>query len=115
MELVRFDFEKNQRERATCLAASAARLRESREWKRRALTDNSNLIALLLFFAKPRLLPEPSAILAVEIRTHDGDIILREAAEQLVVEVVPARRSCASVPLLESAATFVDVLFQPIV
>ena len=88
-----------------------------------------NLLVLNLFalrhFRGDNLLPEllpfkPTAKnqppnLAVEIRTQDGDIVLGQTAQQLVIKIFAARGCRVAVALLKRAAAFVDVFLQAVV
>lgn len=66
-----------------------------------------------LFFSNQLLKLPPN--LAVEIRAQDGDVVLGQTAQQLVIKIVGTRGCRTAVALLKRAAALVDVFLQAVV
>ncbi len=85
-----------------------------RELQLRLPTQPWNLIEPLLTFRVDATAREIQKLTA-EIRPHDGDVVFRQAANQLVLKIIPTGRHRAAVALVERAAALIDVFLQAVV
>src|SRR5216684_1133003 len=104
---------------AVCGNASAAGRRTPKP-QRAAAASTHHFVCIepdrTTFFREDTLLPETLSLnLAVKIRTHDGDVVLGQAAQQLMMKIVAAGGGRVAVALLKSAAAFVDIFLETVV
>src|SRR5258706_5718073 len=67
-------------------------------------------------FREDTLLPETLPLtLAVKIRTHDGNVIFGQTAQQFIMKIFAAGSCRVAVTLLKSAAALVDIFFEAVV
>ncbi len=96
------------------LPKPAERHTSYRELQLRLPTQPWNLIEPLLTFRVDATAREIQKLTA-EIRPHDGDVVFRQAANQLVLKIIPTGRHRAAVALVERAAALIDVFLQAVV
>ena len=53
--------------------------------------------------------------LLLEVRTHDRKIVLGQAANNFFLKIISGRSRRGAIPLLESRAALIDILFQAVV
>lgn len=76
-----------------------------------AIAHNFKTDRATVIFREDTILPEPWPQLAAEIRTHDGNVVFGEAAQQLLLKIIDAHRRRSAVALLKRSATLLDIFF----
>src|ERR1043165_4707342 len=74
-------------------------------------SKNTNRKIRIDFWSRPTTV----YLLSPKIGAHDGNIIFREAADDLIVEVISTGGGCIAVTLLVRPPAFLDIFLQPVV